>query len=169
MEILTLEDYRTLAGLKRPEVDEKVVALIAAANAHIFKYLNIDVSDSVNIQVRKSRDTYFLDAIFANNIESITPLNSTESISESSYFLQAPGTLKFTAIPAEGWYSVKTVSTDFTPTDDLKTAVFLLVQYWDKNEYRNSRTFGGETTAFTSQNTGMPKHIRTILELYRNL
>ena len=169
MEILTEDDYRIYAGLKRPEVDPKVQQLIKAANAHVIKYLNIETSPISKIQVNRNRDTYFLDAIEATSIASVTRMGSTEPVDMGSYFLQAPGVLVFTTIPIEGWYTVVTDSDPLAVTDDLKTAVYLLVQYWDKNEYRDSRTFGGETVAFTNQNTGMPKHIRTILELYRNI
>lgn len=160
-----------MTDAKQPTIADSVKAYIDAANQHVTMWLNIEEDEDQIIQVNANRNMYFLDSITATGITSITPLNSTEVIDPSNYFYQKPGKLTFINIPPAGYYTVK-VSFDTTGTDvqaDIKTAVFLLTQYWVKQDFRDSKSFGGETVAFTSQNTGMPKHIRTILELYRNI
>lgn len=173
MELLTHDDYRKLAGLKRPEIDPKIEMLIAAANAHVTAYLNYTDKTTEYINVTRNRNTYFLDSVLADGIISVTrrksPDQTYEPVYSSDYFLEDGGKLVFDIVPPAGYYEVVLSNGELTVTDDIKNAVFMLVNYWDKNEYRDSRNFGGESVTFTTQNTGMPKHIRTILELYRNI
>ena len=49
------------------------------------------------------------------------------------------------------------------------TLVLFLVDHWVKKDYRESRTFGGETVTFNTTKSGVPEHIRTIIEVYRRL
>lgn len=173
MQFLTYEEYQTLSELKKPTLDNVTKQYIDAANAHITAWLNWDDSTSQVIRVISTRDTYFLDNVQASAILSVNRYGTTDNpIDPSNYYLQKPGQLVFINIPSNGVYTVEVVPSDITGSTvgkDLKTAAILLVNYWSKNEYRNSKTFGGETVTFTTQSTGMPKHIRTILELYRNI
>lgn len=175
MEFLTYDDYKTYANLKQPDIAPDVKVLIDAANAHVSAWLNITEDASETIQVLSTRNTYFLSGISANSISYIRPMTATDDtydLDPSTYFLKPPGTLTFIVIPPAGYYNVAldfATSDPTTVTQDIKNAVYMLVNYWAKSEYRDSRSFGGETVAFTTQATGMPKHIRTILELYRNI
>lgn len=171
MEILTNDKYRVLIGAKRPEIDPKIEALITAANAHITAYLNISDKTKEYLRVFPNRATYFLKNTNATAIKSIKARGADDSTEfDYPYFLDEVGTLVFDGnIPPAGVYEIEFEASNFEISEDLVQAAFLLVSYWDKEDFRDSRTFGGETTAFTSQATGMPKHIRTILELHRNI
>lgn len=175
MQLMTYDEYRVFANLKKPEIEDEVKALIDAANAHVTAWLNIDEAATQIIQVTANRNTYFLEGITASGITYIRPMGATDDsydLSPSSYFLQPPGILTFLSQPSPGYYTVAIeypYTDPYTVDKDIKMAVYLLVVYWHKQEYRDSKSFGGETVAFTNQNTGMPKHIRTILELHRNI
>lgn len=174
MEFLTIEDYKKFIGSKKPDIDETTKQYILSANAAITAYLNYPTNTSETISVYRNRTVYFLENPLITQITSIIRVGDpiygpSEPVSPTSYFLQDSGKLVFTSSLPDGYYIINYNESDFTVTEDLKLAAFMLVQYWEKAEYRDSKSFGGETVGFTTQSTGMPKHIRTILELYRNL
>ena len=56
--------------------------------------------------------------------------------------------------------------------DDLKLALFDLVNYYLKGEHKERRTLGGATlqnqgTSGVRDNTDFPDHIKRVLDLYR--
>ena len=53
--------------------------------------------------------------------------------------------------------------------EDLKLAACMLVDHWHKQDYRQAKTIGGETVTFNSTKSGIPEHIRTIIEVYRRV
>lgn len=173
MQFITYDEYQQYSNLKKPNLDESTKLAIDAANAFVTKWLNWDNEDGEVINVIPTRNTYFLDNIGTTGIISILRLdNPIQIVDPTSYYFKSPGILIFTRIPPRGAYIVNITpssETNETISHDLKQAVILLVEYWIKADYRSSKSFGGETVQFTTQETGMPKHIRAILELYRNI
>ncbi len=167
MEILTVADYVKIQGLNRPEVSVDVQQAIKAANAFITKWLNFTEEEEY-IEVHTNRQKYFLSPM-VSSIDSITDLDGNLITVPYSYL--GNGTIYFPGIiPRSGVYKVKATFGTFEGgiPEDMKQAVAMLVDYWIKKEYLESRSFGGETSQYTSKTTGIPTHIRSILELYRN-
>lgn len=168
MEILTVEDYVKIQGLNRPEVSVDVKQAIKAANAFVTRWLNFTEEDEY-IEVNSNRQKYFLSPM-VSAITSIQDLDGNEIVFPYKYI--GNGTIYFPGnVPRSGMYKVSATYGSFNNGDipeDMKQAVAMLVDHWTKKEYLESRSFGGETAQFTSKTTGIPTHIRSILELYRN-
>ncbi|QHJ82333.1 MAG: hypothetical protein [Bacteriophage sp.] len=168
MVIITPEDWREYIGAKRPDIDEKVEFMIPAANALITAALGISSESSGQdlLDVRPTRTKYFLSSPTAtvNTIERVSGIGSVPSWSVYS------GTIIFAAGPEEGTLLISYDDAGLgTIGQDLKMAGCMLVEHWRDKEYRVNKTFGGETVQFNSTKSGIPEHIRTIIELYRRL
>lgn len=166
MEFLSVEDYRKLNNLSRPEIEQDVVANIKAANAFVTRWLNFTEEDEY-FEIYPNRNKYFL----SPNVSAVTELRDLDNNLVTGYTFIGNGTIYFPRPPTVGMMvkATATYGTFTTVPDDIKSAVNMLVQYWQKKEYLESRTFGGETSQFTTKTTGIPTHIRSILELYRNI
>lgn len=170
MEFMTDNDWRTYGGLKRPDLESNVPMLIKAANALITQLLGIDDNDNVTdvLPTKPARKKYFLSSPVPSTINKLT-INERE-VDSSSYKNYPDGTLLLKFSPPEGYMEVEYTQTGFTKIpDDLVLAACFLVDHWVKKDYRESRTFGGETVSFNSTKSGVPEHIRTIIEVYRRL
>lgn len=168
MIIITDEDWRKYINAKRPDIDEKVEFMIPAANALITAALGIssETSGQDLLDVRPSRTKYFLSSPTATvtSIERISGIGGVPSWSVYG------GTIIFSAGPEEGTLVISYDDAGLgTISDDLKIAGCMLVEHWRDKEYRVNKTFGGETVQFNSTKSGIPEHIRTIIELYRRL
>lgn len=168
MEILTVEDYTKIQGLNRPDVSPNVKAAITAANAFVTRWLNFTEEDEY-IEVHDNRQKYFVSPM-VSAITSIKDLDDNDIIYPYKYI--GNGTIYFPAnLPRAGMYKVSATYGSFNSggvPEDMKQAVAMLVDYWVKKEYLESRSFGGETSQYTTKTTGIPTHVRSILELYRN-
>ncbi|APT41142.1 hypothetical protein vBKpnAMK4_00011 [Klebsiella phage vB_Kpn_AM_K4] len=167
---MTDSDWRTYGGLKRPDLESNIPMLIKAANALITQLLGID--DTANVvdvlPTKPARKKYFLSSPVPSTITKIT-INDQE-IDKSQYKNYPDGTLLLKFSPPEGYMEVEFTQTGFTSIpDDLVLAACFLVDHWVKKDYRESRTFGGETVTFNTTKSGVPEHIRTIIEVYRRL
>lgn len=171
MELVTKEEYIEFLGLKRPELDSEVEQALAAANSFVSNVLNVAAPESGYLEIRAARNKYFLDSPIITTIESIVGVETKQEISSDTYEYMGNGTIYFFKVPRPGLYKVTygSIGIDGGIPADLKQAVCMLVDYWTKKEYMESRSFGGETVQSPSSVTGIPKHIRTIIELYRVL
>ena len=52
---------------------------------------------------------------------------------------------------------------------DLTLGGCLLVQYWDKQDYKLHVSTGSQSVTFIKTKAGVPEHIRSILEVYRRI
>lgn len=168
MEFITEADYIRIQGLQRPDISSSTKAFILAANSFVTDWLNFE-SDSGTIELFNNRVKYFLSP-GVSSIDSITDLNGIP-VNTSVYTYLGDGVLYFTSTPPAGMYRISVTTGSFnggTVPDSIKQAVVMLVEHWEKKDYRESRSFGGETVQMTTKTTGIPSHIRSILELYRN-
>lgn len=168
MEILKVEDYVKIQGLNRPEVSQDVRAAIIAANAFVTRWLNFTEEDEY-IEINPNRQKYFL----SPNVSGITSITDLDgNLISLPYSYIGNGTIYFPGnLPKAGMYKVTSTFGSFNggeAPEDMKQAVAMLVDYWIKKEYLESRSFGGETSQYTTKTTGIPTHVRSILELYRN-
>lgn len=171
MEIITVEDYRKFADLKQPTVSSQITMQIASANVLITSamgYSNV-VSDNEDILYAKpARTKYFLSSPSASKITSAT--HSTLGNVMSSLTLRKGGIVLAAPGMSAGDLIIEYEDGGMTTIpDDLKLAACMLVEFWNKQGYRESRTFGGETVQFNTRKSGIPEHIRTIIELYRRV
>lgn len=170
MEFITIDDWKTYAGLNKPTVDSSIPGFISAANALVTQLLGIDDSDSTVdlLPTRPSRVKYFMSSPGANIVTKLT-INGTE-IDPAQFTVYADGTIFLKFSPATGYMEVTYEPAAYTTIpEDLKLATLLLVDHWFKQDYRESRTIGGETVQYNTRKSGIPEHIRTIIEVHRRM
>lgn len=170
MQIITVEDYRLYANAKRPDMETQVEMMIKAANTLITSLLGMDDADAVDqlITTKPSRRKYFLSSPSATSITKMT-INENE-IGPEQFKLYSDGVILLKFNPPEGYMDVEYTQGGFNPMpEDLKLAACLLVDHWHKQDYRQAKTIGGETITFNSTKSGIPEHIRTIVEVYRRV
>lgn len=170
MEFVTEDIWREYGGLKRPDVETGVSMKIKAANALMLQLLGIDPSATAVdlLDTKPARRKYFMSSTGMNVITSIKindrPLATTE------YKLYPDGTILLNFAPPVGYMEIEYTPAGFTTIpDDLTLAGCMLVDFWVKQDYRESRTIGGETVQYNTRKSGVPEHIRTIIEVYRRL
>ncbi|CCI88565.1 head-tail adaptor [Yersinia phage phiR2-01] len=170
MEIITTEDYRLYGNLKRPETESQIEMMIAAANTLITSLLGMDDADAVDqlITTKPARKKYFLSSPSATSITKMT-INDSE-IDAAQYKLYSDGVILLKFAPPNGYMDVEYTQGGFNPMpEDLKLAACMLVDHWAKQDYRQAKTIGGETVTFNNTKSGIPEHIRTIIEVYRRV
>lgn len=170
MEFVTKDIWREYGGLNRPDVAPGVDLKIKAANALMLQLLGIDPSASALdvLDTKPARKKYFLSSPGANTVTSLTINDSL--IDPAQYKVYPDGTIILKFSPPVGYMEVAYVATGFTTVpDDLVLAGCMLVDFWVKQDYRESRTIGGETVQYNTRKSGVPEHIRTIIEVYRRL
>ncbi|ATS94103.1 hypothetical protein P13BB106kb_p119 [Pectobacterium phage DU_PP_V] len=170
MEFIDLDYYKSYQGTKRPEVEANIPHLIPAANSLVTSLLGLNISaNQVDLLPTKpSRRMYFLTDPTASQITKMT-IGTTE-ISPEQYKLYPDGKILLNFNPTEGYMDVEYEVGGLNPVpEDLKAAACMLVEYWNKKDYRSSRTFGGETIDYASNTAGVPEHIRAIIGVYRRL
>lgn len=170
MEFITETYYREYLGLKRPELESNIPHLVKAANSLITSLLGLNLNeDQVDLLPTKpARRMYFLTDPTASAITKMT-IGNTE-IQPTQYKLYDEGKILLNFSPNEDYMEVQYEVGGLNPIpEDLKVATCLLVEHWNKKDYRSSRTFGGETVDFASNIAGVPEHIRAIIGVYRRL
>lgn len=170
MEFITEEDWKQYGGLKRPEVESGVTMMIPAANALMTQLLGINDAATVTdlLPTKPARRKYFMSSPGTNVVTNM--LINNQEIDPTTYKVYADGSILLNFVPAEGYMEVTYTPAPFTTVpEDLKLAGCLLVDFWVKQDYRESRTIGGETVQYNTRKSGIPEHIRTIIEVYRIL
>lgn len=144
--------------------------MIGAANTLMTQLLGIDdTKDVVDVKPTKpARKRYFLSSPVTSTVTKM--LINDREIDPSQYKVYPDGAILLKFSPPEGYMEIYFTQTGFTTVpDDIKLATCMLVDHWFKQDYRESRTFGGETVTFNTTKSGVPEHIRTIIEVYRRL
>lgn len=170
MQIITAEDYRLYGGLKRPELESGVEMMIPAANALITSLLGMDDADAVDqlINTKPTRRKYFLSSPSATQVTRMT-INE-QDVDPTQYKLYSGGIILLSFSPPNGYMDVEYTQGGFNPMpEDLKLAACMLVDHWHKQDYRQAKTIGGETVTYNNTKSGVPEHIRTIIEVYRRI
>ena len=170
MEFIDSDDWRAYGGLKRPDLEPGVDMMIPAANALMTQLLGMDSSASTTdlLPTKTARRKYFMSNPGPNLITNME-INGTE-IDPTTYKVYNDGSILLSFSPQPGYMEVTYTPASFTTVpEDLKLAACLLVDFWVKQDYRESRTIGGETVQYNTRKSGIPEHIRTIIEVYRIL
>lgn len=170
MEFITLDDWKTYAGLNKPTVDSSVPGFISAANALVTQLLGLDDSPSTVdlLPTRPSRVKYFMSSPGPNVVTNLK-INDVD-VDPASFTVYPDGTIFLKFPPATGYMEVTYTPAAYTTIpEDLKLATLLMVDHWFKQDYRESRTIGGETVQYNTRKSGIPEHIRTIIEVHRRM
>lgn len=163
MEFVTVEEFKTFEGLKSPEGDAQLSFIISGVNSLISSILGVD---NLNDYVNKT------------SIKPIQILLSTDAKASDITVTNEDGDILEGLIGVKGVY---TLNNDFvgvvnfevpnplgaTIPSDLKMAAIYLVKYFRSNEYKASMSGAGQSVTFVSLSSNIPKHVMSVLSLYR--
>ena len=192
--LVTLEEYKDAEGISNPKEDLRINALLPSVsqlvktycgnsiidyystnktetfniewNTHIIQLTESPVNTIVSVEERPSyQDAYVTlteanyDYYFDSSTDSILRTNSS-----GGYNSWRKGVAAARVVYTAGYAS--------TP-EDLKLAVFDLITYYLKDEYKERRTLGGasiqnQTSTTQRDNVAFPDHIKRVLDLYKN-
>ena len=194
-DLTTIEDYKDFMGITSTKEDLKLTALVSSVSALVKSYCSRSFVDYVSTE--KTEYITVDDNMYSIALEEF-PVISITSVEERSgytadYFelTEAAGqyyldTKTDSIVKTNGaygfsnWYkgpgSVKVVyNAGYTTVPgDLELAVFDLITYYYKSEYRGYKMLSGAATnapGSTSQykNVSFPDHIKRVLDLYKNV
>jgi hypothetical protein len=190
--LITLEEYKEHQKQVKPENETRINGLITSISQLVKTYCGNSFVDYYNADKVETftvtNDTSALQVaesplISVSQIEersSYSTAYTVLDINSYDYYLELPSDTIFRTSSsgfknwAKGPGSVKiTYRAGYTDTpEDLKLAIYDLVTYYFKDEYKKNRTLQGhtmsnETTSTQLMNIGFPDHIRRVLDLHR--
>jgi len=191
--LITLDEYKEAEGISNPKEDLKLNALIPSVSQLVKTYCNSSFVDyySTNkvetISLKYNTEVIQLSESPVTSIVSVTERVSygsaytTLTTAAHQYFLDTDTDSLFRTTSGGGknWATgpgavVVTYKAGYaTVPGDLKLAVFDLITYYHKNEYKERKVMQGasiQNSSTTSQanNIAFPDHIKRILDLYKN-
>tara|TARA_Y100001956_G_C4122832_1_gene188431 strand:+ start:1930 stop:2484 length:555 start_codon:yes stop_codon:yes gene_type:complete len=184
MSIITLEEYKTYAGISSPNKDTEINVLLQPATEMIEGYLKYTfTSEDLNtpVPVRKTevfltspfRQEYLLDEVdttVANvSFEGIRGQGAPDITTEDWFADTRLGKITL-FYPLESIIYKCTVEYDVTktPTESIKLAACMLIDYWNQKDFKSAIAEGGQSVTYTPVRT-MPRHIENILNNYRTM
>jgi hypothetical protein len=165
MEFITLQEVKDFESIRSPEGDIQLQTIVDGVNGQITTILDADHVDTyvdkpLTTSIQILLDTEVLASqiivtdLLDNPLVGLSGLNGKYRFSNDEYV----GTLKVT-IP----------NRFATVPLDLKMAAAYLVRYYRKDEYKASVSGAGQAVSFVSLASNLPKHVLTVLSLYRRL
>lgn len=192
--LVTLEEYKDAEGISNPKEDLRINALIPSVSQLVKTYCGNSIIDYYSTN---KTETFNID--WNTHIIQLTesPVNTIVSVEERPSYQEDYVTLttanydyyfdvatdSILRTNSSGGYNswrkgvaaarvVYTAGYAATP-DDLKLAVFDLITYYLKDEYKERRTLGAasiqnQTSTTQRDNVAFPDHIKRVLDLYKN-
>ena len=156
-DLITVVQYKDAEGLRGEKDDDRLNVIVPQVSDLVKKYCGISFVDFYSTD---KVETFSVDDNYTTTII-VSAIIRTNSQGKPIAYKQGVGAVKITY---KAGYSE-------TP-DDLKLALFDLVNYYIKDEHKERRTLGGATinnqgTAGLRQSTDFPDHIKRVLDLYR--
>tara|TARA_B100001769_G_scaffold35494_1_gene23616 strand:+ start:496 stop:1092 length:597 start_codon:yes stop_codon:yes gene_type:complete len=193
-DLITVNEYKDAQGLRGEKDDDRLAILVPQVSDLVKKYCGISFIDFYSTD---KVETFTISDNFTTTIiMSESPLVTVDSVQERTsysgdYTTLTTGNYEYYVDTesdavirtdkqgnpkyfASGVGAVKvTYNAGYSATpDDLKLALFDLVNYYLKGEHKERRTLGGATlqnqgTSGVRDNTDFPDHIKRVLDLYR--
>jgi len=194
-DLVTLEAYKEFLGIENPKEDDKLSVIISSVSTLVRTYcarnftdyystdkvevISVDFETSaiqldefpvISLTKVEERGAYNEDYVELTEAAFEVFLDvSTDSVVKTngstgySFWTKGPGSVQVTY--KAGFAEVPL---------DLKLAVFDLITYYHKKEYKGAKTLRGatkNTPATTTQygNVSFPDHIKRVLDLYKNV
>jgi len=174
MSIITLEEYKTYAGILNPNQDSTLTPIVAFVNDLIPKVCGISIGEvtKTDYPVTLIWDSILFKEHPVNNITSLSIKTTGQVIDPTTYelnteegcldILEEPITLPRTKNSLVCTYTYGFI----TAPDALVQAAHELVQYYAKREFNKSRNQAGEGATYATAK-GIPPHVMAGLNLYR--
>ena len=193
MDLCTLADYKTYKKIEHNKDDSQLSALIPAVSALVKTYTAnaiVDYAIEDKVEIFDISDNYTSEIFLTESpLLSIALLQERESIADDYttlventdfyvdkehdrlYRIDGETSTKYFA---KGFASIKvTYRAGYTECpQDLKLAVYDLITYYLKEEYKGRRSMAGatlqnDTSSSIRNDIGFPDHIKRVLDLYK--
>jgi len=184
MSIITLEEFKTYAGISSPNKDDEITALLGPSTEMIEGYLKYTFTsdDLASPAVSRLTETFLtaafqqeylldeVDTFVANVTFAGIRGNTAPELTADDWFVDTRLGKVTIFYPIEETTYTCTVEYDVTktPTESIKLAACMLVDYWLQKEFRSTMSQGGHAVSYVPVRT-MPKHVENILNNYRTL
>jgi hypothetical protein len=194
-DLVTLIDYKEFIGIASASEDVKLGVIVSSVSALVRTYCSRSFTDYYSVdKVEALNIDYETKSVQLKEypIVSITTVEERSAYSEDyvelttaafEYYLDLSTDSLYKTDGAKGFLSWATGPGSVRITykagyaavpEDLKLAVFNLITYYHKNEYRGSKTLRGATSSVPSTttqwgNVSFPDHIKRVLDLYKNV
>lgn len=193
-DLVTVAQYKDAEGIRGEKDDDRLAVIVPQISDLVKKYCGISFIDYYSTD---KVETFTIDDNYTTTlIMSESPLVTIDTVEErtsysGSYTTLTTGNYEY-YVDYESDAVVRTTKDGFpTPfargvgavritynagysatPDDLKLAIFDLVNYYMKDEHKERRTLGGaqvqnQGTSGVRNNTDFPDHIKRVLDLYR--
>ena len=193
-DLIAVAQYKDAEGLRGEKDDDRLAVIVPQVSDLVKKYCGISFIDFYSTD---KVETFSIDDNYTTTIiVSESPLVTVDSVQERASYSGSYETLTTTdyeyyvdtesdaiirtnkegnPIPFKrGVGAVKiTYNAGYSATpEDLKLALFDLVNYYMKDEHKERRTLGGaqlqnQGTSGIRDNSDFPDHIKRVLDLYR--
>lgn len=192
-DLFTLNDYKTYKGIEHFKDDNKISALVSPVSELAKTYCGtsfVDFYSSAKTETFDILDSQTTEIFLTESpLNSVTSVRERKSITETyttltnneEYYIdnehdrifRIDGDISPKAF-AKGFASISVVYTagySSTP-QDLRLALYDLVNYYLKEEYKGRKSLAGaaiqnETATSIRDDIGFPDHIKRILDMYR--
>lgn len=193
MAVITLDEYKAWATIKSPNQDDKLTPLVLAASEAVEAFLGYKfTTDDAGVDTPK-RVTKKFPLAHAHQNEFLLPDTDTKiltvgvystnhyttinsavellmaDLDESEYHIDEDiGVLQVFRRLYEGWGIEVTYDTSKSPSEAVKLATCLLIDYWKDQDFNSTVTMGSGAPSVTHVSTRvLPKHVEAILFMYR--
>jgi len=191
--LVTKDDYKLYRGIENFKDDSKIDQLVTPVSDLVKTYCGNSIIDHYSSAKTEVFDIH--DKETSEIFLTESPLNAVTSVQERGSIADAYTTLvnntdyyidtehdriyridgETSAKPFEkGFGSVKVIYTAgySTTPQDLKLAIFDLITYYLKEEYKGRKSLAGatiqnDTSTSIRENIGFPDHIKRVLDMYR--
>lgn len=193
--LVEIEDYKFYRDIKGVGSDDKLEVLVPSISALVKSYckntfVDFNTANGPKIETLSPRST---SSIFLRELPiiSVTTVEEKSSIDAASYTTLVEGTdyyvdteistiIRIASGAERNWTTgFNTVRVTYTAgydtlPEDLKIAIFDLIAYYLKEEYKEDRTIVNSSiknqgSSSIRQDINFPDHIRRVLNLYRAL
>ena len=190
-DLVTLAEYKEAEGISSPKEDLRLATIVPAVSQLVKTYCSnslIDYYSSNKVETFSMDWDTHIAQLTESPVNTIVSVEKRDSVSESystvpttDYYLDkaTDSVLYVTGSTYKNWPkgagSIKVTYTagySACPAD-LKLAVFDLITYYLKDEYKERRTLAGasiQNAGSTSlrDSVAFPDHIKRVLDLYKN-
>jgi len=192
-DLITRDDYKTYKGIDHFKDDTKIDALLSPISSLVKTYCGtsfIDHYSSDKVEYFDIQDTQSTELFLTESpLVSVTSVKEREGIgsdystlvNNNDYYIdlehdrlyRIDGDISSKSW-AKGFSSVEvTYKAGYSATpQDLRLAIFDLITYYLKEEYKGRKSLAGatlqnETSTTIREDIGFPDHIKRILDMYR--
>lgn len=172
MVIVTLDDYKSYAGIANPKTDEKLQYLIDFVNAYALNYCNTSFEPVSTTSKVTSMDGYEI-ILPQVPVTGVSELRVNGLVIDPSLYILDPGegSIEMIGSVTTGRFAIEvdyTYGYDEVPYD-LALSALEFVTYLHKREFTKSRNLGNGESSDYGDSQLMPTQVRVGFNMYRSI